>query len=254
VLRAQLALTRLKEHLIELEQERDSARAQLAALLGRSLDESVEIAGSYQASDTTPPIEELERIAIEHRPELAALRREVIKQQDTSELTRMASRPDLTLAGGYMLMPSGSMYRKAYMAELSMNLPALNRFRHEQEAKQSDAATDVMQAELEARTTAVFLEIKQAQIQLRSAQSRAKLYHDTLLPQAQATFQASSEAYENNRAEFTSLIESQNLLLEIRTAYFQSLAAADAATAELEHAIGAPVPGKTSAINQESHP
>jgi cobalt-zinc-cadmium efflux system outer membrane protein len=35
VLRAQMALTRLSEHLIELEEERDNARAQLNALMGR---------------------------------------------------------------------------------------------------------------------------------------------------------------------------------------------------------------------------
>ena len=35
VLRAQMALTRLNEHLIELEEERDTARAQLNTLMGR---------------------------------------------------------------------------------------------------------------------------------------------------------------------------------------------------------------------------
>jgi hypothetical protein len=42
------------------------------------------------------------------------------------------------------------------------------------------------------------------------------------------------------------LIDSQNLLLDIRTAYFKSLAAADAASAQLERAIGAPIPTNTS--------
>ena len=77
-------------------------------------------------------------------------------------------------------------------------------------------------ADLDARTSAVFLEIRQAQIALRSAQSRIKLYRDTLLPQAEANFSASASAYENNRGEFTNLIDSQNLLLDIRTAYYQA--------------------------------
>ena len=50
VLRAQMALTRLSEQLIELEEERDNARAQLNALMGRPADEAIEIAGSYAAS------------------------------------------------------------------------------------------------------------------------------------------------------------------------------------------------------------
>jgi outer membrane protein TolC len=128
------------------------------------------------------------------------------------------------------------------MAEASMNLPWLNRERHDGEAREADAATDVSQAELEARTSAAFLEVRRAQIDVLAAQKRVKLYRDTLLPQAEAVFKASTAAYQNDRAEFMSLIESQNLLLDIQTAYYQASAATDAGLAELERAIGSPLP------------
>ena len=48
VLRAQMALTRLSEHLVELDEERDTARAQLNSLMGRNPDETVEIAGATE--------------------------------------------------------------------------------------------------------------------------------------------------------------------------------------------------------------
>jgi outer membrane protein TolC len=133
------------------------------------------------------------------------------------------------------------------MAELAMNLPWLNRARHEGETKQADAATDVSQAELEARTTTVFLEIRLAQIDVLAAQRRVKLYRDTLLPQAEAAFKASTAAYQNNRAEFTNLIDSQNLLLDIQTAYYKASAETDAGIAQLERAMGAPLAVKTGA-------
>lgn len=242
VLRAQMALTRLSEHLIELEEERDAARAQLNTLMGRSPDEAVEIEGSYRSAEALPSIDELKRIAIEHRPELAALRKQIARAGDEGQLARLAMKPDLTLAGGYMLMPTGSMSRNAYMAELTMNLPWLNRARHDEEAKQSDAATEVAQSELDARTSTVFLEIRQAEIVVRSAQRRVKLYRDTLLPQAETAFKASTTAYQNNRGEFTNLIDSQNLLLDIRTAMYKALADSDSGSAQLERAIGAVLP------------
>jgi outer membrane protein TolC len=241
VLRAQMSLTRLNEHLVELDEEGDTARAQLNSLMGRSPEASVDITGSYR-SPAVPSIEELERVAIEHRPELAALRQRVAKSDDENKLTRLVMKPDITLAAGYMLMPAGSAYRNAYMAELTMPLPRLNRTRHDSEAKQADSATDVAQAELDARTSAVFLEIRQAQIAVQSAQRRVKLYRDTLLPQAEAAFKASTAAYQNNRGDFMSLIDSQNLLLDIRTAYSKAQSAADAGSAQLELAIGAPLP------------
>ena len=245
VLRAQMALTRLSEHLIELEEERDTARAQLNALMGRRPEEVIDIAGNYETPADMPMIEALEQIAIEHRPELAALRTEIEKSTDQSKLTRLAAKPDFTVGLGYMLMPSGSMSRNAYMAELSMNLPQLNRERHENESKQAEAATDVSRAALDARVSTVFLEIRQAQIAVLSAEKRVKLYRDTLLPQAEASFKASTAAYQNNRAEFMSLIDAQNLLLDIQTSYYKASAATDAGMVQLERAIGAQIPDST---------
>jgi outer membrane protein TolC len=151
-------------------------------------------------------------------------------------------KPDFTVAAGYMLMPTGSYTRSAYMAELTMNLPRWNRDRHEGEAKQADAAAAVTESELEVRTQAVFLEVRRAQIETQVAERRMKLYRDTLLPQAEAGFKASTAAYQNNRGEFQALVESQNLLLDIQDAYYTASAAADKGIAELERAIGAPVP------------
>jgi outer membrane protein TolC len=246
VLRAQMALTRLNEHLIELEEERDNARAQLNALRGHSPDEAIEIAGSYSSPASLPAIEELERVAMEHRPELAALRAQVAKSRDEGKLTRLAMKPDFTVGLGYMLMPAGSTARNAYMAELSMNLPQLNRERHDGEAKQADAETDASQAELDARASTVFLEVRLAQIELLAAEKRVKLYRDTLLPQAEASFKASTAAYQNNRAEFMSLIDAQNLLLDIQTDYYKASAATDEGAAQLERAIGAPIANSTN--------
>jgi outer membrane protein TolC len=246
VLRAQMALTRMNEHLIELEEERDNALAQLNALRGRSPDEPVEISGNHANPAAIPSIDELERVAIEHRPELAALRKRIAESKDRGQLTRLAMKPDFTAGLGYMLMPSGSAFRNAYMAELAMNLPMLNRDRHEGESRQADAATDVSQAELEARSASVFLEIREAQISVLAAQKRVKLYRDTLLPQAETAFKASGAAYQNSRGEFANLIDSQNLLLDIQSACYKASAAWDAGIAELERAIGAALPAAPS--------
>jgi cobalt-zinc-cadmium efflux system outer membrane protein len=155
-------------------------------------------------------------------------------------------KPGFTAALGYMLMPTGSYARNAYMAELSLNLPGLNRARHEGEAKQADAATDVAQADLEARTAAVFLEVRQAQIAIAAAEKRTKIYRDTLLPQAEAAFKAATAGYQNNRGEFSALIESQNLLLDIQTALYKASSERDAGMADLERAIGTALPDTTS--------
>jgi outer membrane protein TolC len=183
---------------------------------------------------------------MEHRPELAGLRKGIGKSQDEAQVTRLAMKPDFTAALGYMLMPTGSASRNAFMAELSMNLPSLNRSRHDSEAKQADAATAVAQADLDARAATVFLEVRQAQIGIASAERRTKVYRDTLLPQADASFKAATAAYQNNRAELSTLIESQKLLLDIQTALYQASADRDRGVADLERAIGTALPDTTN--------
>jgi len=252
VLRAQMAITRLDEQGIELDEERDTARAGLNVLLGRRPDEELEIAGNYAAPGDLPPIEELERLAILNRPELAGLRTQIEKSKSEGQVVRLTMKPDFTAALGYMVMPAGSASRNAYMAEMTMNLPWLNRDRHEGESKQADAATAVAQADVEARTSAVFLEVRQAQIATLAAEKRVKLYRDTLLPQAEAAFKASTAAYQNNRAEFLTLIDSQNLLLDIQVAYYKALSATDAGVAELERTIGAQIPETAGAVPAQS--
>jgi outer membrane protein TolC len=220
----------------------------LNTFLGRRPDEELEIAGNYAAPGDLPSIDELEQLAILHRPELAGLRTQIAKSKDEGHATRLAMKPDFTAALGYMLMPAGSGSRNAYMAEMTVNLPWLNRDRHAGESKQADAATAVTQAELEARTSGVFLEVRQAQIATLAAEKRLKVYRDTMLPQAEAAFKASTAAYQNNRAEFLTLIDSQNLLLDIQTAYYKASAAADTGVAELERSIGTQVPRSAGAM------
>jgi len=80
--------------------------------------------------------------------------------------------------------------------------------------------------------------LEKAEIKVVAAEKRVKVYRDTMLPQAEAAFKASTAAYRNNRAEFLTLIDSQNLLLDIETAEYKALAATDTGIAQLERAIG----------------
>ncbi len=246
VLRAQMAVTRLEEHLIELNEEQDQARAELNVLMGRPADQPLQISADPAPRAELPPLEELERLAIGHRPELTGLRTVIGRRRDEAQTARLAMKPDFTVAAGYMLMPSGSFARNAYMAEMTMNLPWLNRERHTGEGKQADATIAVAEAELEAKTSAVFLEVRQAQIGILAAEKRTKIYRDTLMPQAEAAFKAATAAYENNRADFSMLIDSQNLLLDIQTAFYKASSARDAGMAQLERAIGTALNPTTS--------
>ena len=247
VLKGQIAITRLADHLVMLDEEEQSSRAELNTLMGRDAGAPLEVMGEYGTPQTLPKLEELERIALENRPELKAIAATGGVAAAQLALARKAYTPDFTVAGGYMLMPEGSMFRNNYMAEVTISLPWLNRRKHEDEIKEAQAAADVVRSDQKAQVNAAFLEIQRALIQARAAERSLQLYRDTLRPQAEAALKSTAAAYQHDRTDFLNLVDSQNMLLDVESSYFKAAANFDARIAELERAIGAPLPGVSAA-------
>jgi len=247
VLKAQIAMTRLADHLIMLDQEKESAQAELNTLMGRDPGTPLEVIGQYGTARTLPNLDDLERIALEKRPELKAIAATGNVASAQLALARKAYTPDFTAAGGYMLMPTGSEFRNNYMAEVTVSLPWLNRRKHESEIKEAETAAAVVQSERSAQVNAAFLEIELALIRARAAEKSLRLYRDTLRPQAEATLQSAAAAYQHDRTDFLNLVDSQNMLLDVETSYFKAAANFDARIAELERAIGGPLPDISAA-------
>jgi outer membrane protein TolC len=247
VLKAQIAMTRLADHLVMLDEEEESARAELNSLMGRDPSAPLEVMGQYGAPRILPNLDELERIALENRPELKAIAATGNVADAQLALARKAYTPDFTVGGGYMLMPEGSMFRNNYMAEVTVSLPWLNLRKHDSEIKEAKATAQIVRSEQSAQVNTGFLEIQQALIQARAAERSLKLYRDTLRPQAEAAFKSAAAAYQHDRTDFLNLVDSQNMLLEVESSYFKASANFDTRIAELERAIGAPLPALSTA-------
>ena len=241
LLKAQIAVTRLAEHLITVEQDGNLARSTLNSLMGRDPSAPLDIIGGYTDSVRLPTLLALEKIALENRPELKAnLQQQGIAEANVA-LARKAYTPDFTVAAGYMVMPPGSMSRNNYMLEGTMSLPWLNRSKHDAEIKQALTKAEVERDDFERVRNEVFLEIQQALVRAQSAQRALALYSDTLRPQAQATLKAAASAYQHDRTDFLNLIDSQNMMLDVQSAYLRARSEFDGRLAELERAVGAPI-------------
>ncbi|MGH9531802.1 MAG: TolC family protein, partial [Terriglobales bacterium] len=233
VLKAQIALTKLVGHLVDFEQAGQLARAALNTLMGRLPDAPLDVVGAYQTPAALPSLADLEEIAIARRPELLAVESQIKREELALKLARKAYTPDFTVSAGYMLQPTGSPQRNAYMAEFSLNLPWLNRRKHDSEISQAQSAQALRRAEYDAIRAVVLQQIQEALIRARSAKRLADLYRDTLRPQAQATFKAANAAYQTDRTDFLNLLDSQNTMLEVEYAYYRALAEFERRLAEL---------------------
>jgi outer membrane protein TolC len=241
VLKAQVALTRLAEHMIRFTQDLDMARSQLNTLLGRDPATPVAGLGTHRVLDTLPDAKALADLAFSTRPDLLAAREAAEKSRKEQSLAQKAYTPDFTVSGGYMLMPAGTQMRNAYMVEGSMNLPWLNRHRHDAEISEAATQTTMQEAELASMQNAALGQIREALVQAQAAQRLAHMYHDDLRPQAEATLEASVVAYENDKTDFLDLLDSQMSLVDIDLAWIQAMGEFDARLADLELAIGKPL-------------
>jgi cobalt-zinc-cadmium efflux system outer membrane protein len=241
ILKAQVALTRLAEHLIHFEKDADVASARLNTLLGRDPATPIHARGDYGIPEHLPGTEILEKLALASRPDLAQAQAAVEKSQQEQALASKAYTPDFTVAAGYMLMPDGTDKRSRYMVEGSISLPWLNHRKHDSEIAEAKAKTGEQEAELAALRNAAFGQIQEALAQVRAAKRLADVYHNALQPQAEATLRSTVIAYENDRTDFLNLLDSQTSVVDIDLAYFQALADFETQFANLELAVGAPI-------------
>ena len=241
ILRAQVSLTRLVEHLIRFEQDAELARARLNTLLGRDPSEAINVRGERTVSAALPSLETLEKAALQSRPDLLQAQATAEKSREEQTLSQKAYSPDFTMSAGYMLNPSGSEFRNNYMVEASINLPWLNRRKHDAEIAASTAMVSEQDAEIAAMRNAAFGQIQEALVQAQAAQKLANVYRGSLRPQAEATLHSTVIAYENDRTEFLDLLDSQMTLIDLDLAYFQAVADFEARLADLELAVGAPI-------------
>lgn len=241
ILKAQVELTRLAEHLIHFEQDAEVARARLNSLLGHDPAQPINVRGDYGIPQHLPATEALEKLAVASRPDLAQAQDALEKSRQQKALSDKSYTPDFTVSAGYMLMPSGSNTRNNYMVEGSISLPWLNRRKHDAEISEAKAQVSEQDAEVAALRNSAFGQIQEALAQTRSAKRLADLYKSLLQPQAEATLRSTVIAYENDRTDFLNLLDSQMTVVDIDLAYFQAMADFETRFTDLELAVGAPI-------------
>ena len=238
ILKAQVTLTALGEHMIRFDRDAEIARARLNTLLGRDPSAPLSVHGQYAVVASLPSAQTLEDLALTSRPDLVAAQAAAESSHKGQALAKKVYLPDFMVSAGYMLMPSGSNTRNNYMLEGSMNLPWLNRRKHDAEIAEATALATEQDAEVANLRNVARGEIKEALVVARAAQKFAGLYHDQLLPQAEATLQSSVIAYENGKTDFLDLLDSQMTVIDANLSWVQAVQDFDTRLADLEMATG----------------
>jgi cobalt-zinc-cadmium efflux system outer membrane protein len=214
------------------------ARGTLNALLGRPLDSPVAVSAALDAG-TVPPADAAARIALSSSTELAALELGIAAQKAQVELARAEAVPDLT-AGAGVLHHSPPDFDWGWRAALTIPLPIFTRGRAQ--ARLEEATLARLQAEREAAAARVRGEVYAAAAAAGTQRQALLRYRDEILPRAAEVESLAEDSYRSGQTGLVALLQSLQSVHDLRLQAVQAGTEYQNALADLERAMGAPLP------------
>ena len=237
VIKAQTQLTILQLQLERLGRERLVREAELNALLARRPATPVGQPDDLQLTDFEPSIDDLVAAANAHAP---LLRRDAIlidRAQLRLDAARKDYKPDFAVSGGYYYM--GEM-PAMYAFRFDVTIP-LQRSRRNAAVAEQVNTVEAAKRSLESAGLDVQARL-QEDLAIASASARlARLYRESVLPQARLALESSMASYQTGRVDFLSVLTSFGTVLEYEISYYDELVSFHAAVSRLEELTGTPL-------------
>jgi cobalt-zinc-cadmium efflux system outer membrane protein len=229
--RAEVELEKLRVAVDKARAASEARRQRLGAWLGQPV---AGVESDLSRALSPPPLEELQRRAVESSPWIQAGRAHVAAAAQEASAERWARLPRLSVAGAR----AEELDRRAttFTAAVTIPLSSWNAGR----IRQADAALAGERARLDAATRALSADLSEAWQGCSGGQKGAIRFRDEILPRAEASARTLGRAFELGESGLLDVIDARRVLLETRGEYLDLLlemqnACADlAALAELE--------------------
>lgn len=235
LLRMQVEISKLRDRLASLQQQRPQQNAKLAALLALPGERELPWPSWHPTTTTVDQLDSHSLLAsVEtNNPELLMLERKISSSKARTELARLERRPSFTLGLNYIQIDDPSVNpttpdagQDPWALTFAVNLPIWNKrttaVRREAQANQRAAESELANRQRQLRG-----EVHSSLAAYRDARRRVALYHDELLPLAQQALEITRASYEGGRATLLEMIDSERSLLDLELQLWR--AQADAA-------------------------
>jgi cobalt-zinc-cadmium efflux system outer membrane protein len=219
------------------------ARAALNRLLGRAVGAPIEAAETLDVPPSLPPLAALESLSESSRPELQSLQAQREAARSATSLARKFWIPDvnLTLSRNFTLGDP-----PAYSTAVGFALP-LFFWQHEKgEIAEARHRELELSANYSDQLGQVALDVRTAYSTASTALRQALFIRDELLPEARESYRIASTSYSLGGLSALELLDAKRTMLDAESQYADALGSANDARADLERAVGAPLPAATS--------
>ena len=237
VLKAQVELSLLFQHLPVLEQRRETAEAMLNTLLDRAPTSPLGIAQEPSQLPLEMPLDDLHRLALDDRPELKAAELDVRRSEQSHALAQRQYYPDFNVAFQRFQNFQANDGFGAYVA-MSIPFAFWTKPKYDAGVQEAAAAVAVAQAQQHTLENLTRFQINDLLAKLRATDQVATLYRTTILPQAEQSLEAARVGYRAGKAGFLDLIDTQRAWRGFQLEYFMALVDRQHRLAELEQVVG----------------
>ena len=237
VLKAQVELSLLLQHLPVLEQRRKSAEAMLNTLLDRDPASPLDMAQEPAQLQLGESVDDLHRLALSDRPELKAAELDVQRSEQSRALAQRQYYPDFNVAFQRFQNFQADNGFGAYVA-MSIPFAFWTKPKYDAGVQEAAAGVAVAQAQQHTLENMTRFQINDLLAKLRATEQVATLYRTTILPQAEQSLESARVGYRAGKAGFLDLIDTQRALRGFQLEYFQALVDRQHRLAELEQVVG----------------
>ena len=236
VIRAQVEQTNLNNELIAVDNERRMVQARLNTLLARAPNAPL---AEPERLRTLPPPARLEYGALQDRarsrnPQLFTDDARLKAAEKTRDLTYRNRYPDVTL--GVAPVQYGNAV-KEWMLMVEVNIPLQQSSRRSQE-RESEAMLSAARARKEATSNQVLSDLAENLFSLDAARRTEMAITNSLLPQAEITFNAALASYQNGKVDFATLLDSQRQIRQAKQNQLKVQTEQQSRLADIERIVG----------------
>jgi len=241
-LRAQVELTHMTIQLESAALAIDTAAAELNALLSRPSDEPLGVPEGPTPRPLDASIDSLTDLALQQRPELAAQRAAIAREQSGVELAAINRRPDFEFSVGRFVNYG---HNDGFGAMASVTVPFIYTSKYDAGSAEARARLATAEAELRRWQDRVRREVAQAYARVRTAALQHGLTTGTHVPQAEQALRVTEGAYQSGSADFPALLDTLRNIEAVHLQHVGAEAEWAKANADLERAVGGELPSPT---------
>jgi cobalt-zinc-cadmium efflux system outer membrane protein len=244
VLLAQLELSKLLNRQLPLEGMRDSAEADLNALMDRPAAQAIAIAAESANTQLPelPPQSDLLELALDSRPLLDVEREKMEAARLRVDVARKKAYPDFTLGAAYGFRdgtdPTGRELPDLMTFRVGFNLPIYSSSKQDRAIEQRDSNYLTSKHNFNDALRTIESDVSRYQARYNAARDQVALYSGAIIPQARQTVSAMLSAYQVNKVDFLNVLNAQLTLYNAQISYWEALSSAKRSLANLAAAVG----------------